>query len=67
VVEPQRLRFDFTHGSAVPDDTLAEIEAEVNHAILSGSHVAIEVRLCSARASSRKGDNWMTDVFWDRL
>lgn len=34
LVAPDRLRFDFSHGQAVDDETLAEIETAVNQAIL---------------------------------
>jgi alanyl-tRNA synthetase len=43
VVEPGRLRFDFTHYSAMTDDELREIERLVNQQILENSEVATDV------------------------
>jgi len=40
LVEPDKLRFDFTHFSALTDDEIAEIEQLVNTAILDGSSVS---------------------------
>jgi len=42
LVAPDRLRFDFTHDSAVNNDTLAEIESSVNDAIAANYPVNIE-------------------------
>ncbi|MFW6068622.1 MAG: alanine--tRNA ligase [Chloroflexota bacterium] len=42
LVAPDRLRFDFTASEAVPADTLAAIEADVNAAILRNQPVNIE-------------------------
>ena len=42
LVAPDRLRFDFSHGEAVPHETLAEIESDVNQAILSNQPVEVE-------------------------
>ncbi|HWD07470.1 MAG TPA: alanine--tRNA ligase [Actinomycetota bacterium] len=39
LVEPGRLRFDFSHFEAVPAETLAKIEEEVNHRVLSDDSV----------------------------
>ena len=41
LVEPDKLRFDFTHFSAITEQELAEIEALVNHAILEGYAIDI--------------------------
>ena len=41
LVEPDRLRFDFTHYSAVTAEELARIDAIVQSAILEGYHVDI--------------------------
>jgi len=50
LVEPDRLRFDFTHFSAVAKDDLAEIERRVNDAILEGYYVtAVEMPINDAR------------------
>jgi alanyl-tRNA synthetase len=43
VVEPGRLRFDFTHYSATTDDELREIERLVNQRILENTEVATDV------------------------
>jgi alanyl-tRNA synthetase len=43
VVEPGRLRFDFTHYSAMRDDELREVERLVNQRILENSEVATDV------------------------
>jgi len=40
LVAPERLRFDFSHGQAVDDKTLAEIELAINEAILSNRTVS---------------------------
>lgn len=39
LVEPDRLRFDFTHFSAISDDDIALIEKYVNRAILEGYQI----------------------------
>jgi alanyl-tRNA synthetase len=41
LVAPDRLRFDFTHGEAVDEKTLAEIESAVNEAIFASQPVTI--------------------------
>jgi alanyl-tRNA synthetase len=43
VVEPGRLRFDFTHYSAMTDDELREIERLVNQRILENTEVATDI------------------------
>jgi len=45
LVEPDRLRFDFTHFSAVTKEELTKIEYLVNEAILDGYAVTIEEML----------------------
>jgi len=40
LVEPARLRFDFSHDGPVADETLADVEAEVNDAIRSNFDVS---------------------------
>jgi len=40
VVEPSRLRFDFTHGAAVGDEQLAEAERLVNERVLADEPVS---------------------------
>ena len=42
LVEPDRLRFDFTHFSALSADELADIERRVNDAILEGYAVTVD-------------------------
>ncbi|MCL1829692.1 MAG: alanine--tRNA ligase [Oscillospiraceae bacterium] len=42
LVEPDRLRFDFTHFSAVTPDELREVETRVNRAILEGYPITVE-------------------------
>ncbi|KAA3661359.1 MAG: alanine--tRNA ligase [Chloroflexi bacterium] len=42
LVAPDRLRFDFTHDSAVNSETLADIESAVNDAIAANHPVNIE-------------------------
>ncbi len=42
LVEPDRLRFDFTHFSALTAEELAQVSAMVNEAILSGYDVVTE-------------------------
>jgi len=50
LVEPDRLRFDFTHFSALTKDELADIESRVNEAILDGlSITADEMQLDEAK------------------
>jgi alanyl-tRNA synthetase len=41
LVAPDRLRFDFSHGEAVDDETLAQIEAAVNATILANRPVSV--------------------------
>ena len=43
LVEPDRLRFDFTHFEAVTPEQLSAISSMVNHAILEGYPVVTEV------------------------
>ena len=43
VVEPSRLRFDFTHYTAMDPDELAEVERLMNEAILSNNEVTTNV------------------------
>ena len=56
LVEPDFLRFDFTHFSAVTDEQLRQVEDAVNEAILSGYPVDVkempidEARKCGATA-----------------
>lgn len=42
LVEPDRLRFDFTHFSAITPEELAEVEREVNHVILEGLPIRVD-------------------------
>ena len=42
LVEPDRLRFDFTHFSAVTAEELMQVESIVNDAILSGYRISTE-------------------------
>ena len=42
LVEPDRLRFDFTHFSALTAEELAQVSAMVNEAILEGYDVVTE-------------------------
>lgn len=39
LVNPEKLRFDFTHGKALTDEEIRNVEAWVNHAILESSPV----------------------------
>ena len=51
LVEPDRLRFDFTHFSAMTGEELLEVARIVNHEILKGDAVSTEVMgLEAARA-----------------
>ncbi len=51
LVEPDRLRFDFTHFSAMTGEELLEVARIVNHEILAGDNVGTEVMdLEAARA-----------------
>ncbi len=43
VVEPGRLRFDFTHYSAMTDDELREVERLVNQEILANTEVITDI------------------------
>jgi len=43
VVEPARLRFDFTHYAALDRDELEEVERQINEQILLNSGVATEI------------------------
>jgi len=42
LVEPDKIRFDFTHFSALTKDELSEIEKNVNNAILEGHTVTVK-------------------------
>jgi alanyl-tRNA synthetase len=42
LVAPDRLRFDFSHGEAVDKQTLAEIESDINRAILANRPVRVD-------------------------
>ncbi|MGL4941663.1 MAG: alanine--tRNA ligase [Thermoguttaceae bacterium] len=49
-VDNDTLRFDFTHHQAVPRETLAEIEREVNELILTGDEISCdEMSLAEAK------------------
>ena len=51
LVEPDRLRFDFTHFSAMTGEELLEVARLVNHEILAGDGIATrEMSLDEARA-----------------
>ncbi|MEJ5253552.1 MAG: alanine--tRNA ligase, partial [Armatimonadota bacterium] len=52
LVAPDRLRFDFTHTSAMTDEEIAEVERLVNERILEDKPVAVhwDVPLSEARA-----------------
>ncbi len=43
VVEPGRLRFDFTHFSAMPEDETREVERLVNQQILANAEVTTDI------------------------
>ena len=52
LVEPDFLRFDFTHFSAVTPEQLREVEDAVNEAILSGYDINVkEMPIAEARAA----------------
>ena len=52
LVEPDFLRFDFTHFSAVTPEQLREVEDAVNEAILSGYDISVkEMPIAEARAA----------------
>jgi alanyl-tRNA synthetase len=53
LVEPDHLRFDFTHFSALTEEELREVERQVNEAILEG--LDIEVEEMSIAAAKEKG------------
>lgn len=44
LVAPDRLRFDFTHFSALTDQELEEIEKKVNHAVMENYPVETELK-----------------------
>ena len=52
VVEPPRLRFDFTHYAALDPEETAEIERLVNHQILRNTQVATKVMAIDEAISS---------------
>jgi len=66
LVEPDRLRFDFTHFSAVSKEDLADVERRVNEAILEGfSITSEEMRLDEAKklgAMALFGEKYGNDV-----
>ncbi len=43
LVEPDRIRFDFTHFSAMTPEELSEVERQVNEAILAGYDIHTDV------------------------
>ena len=43
LVEPDRVRFDFTHFSAMTPEELSEVESQVNEAILAGYDIRTDV------------------------
>ncbi len=52
LVEPDFLRFDFTHFSAVTPEQLRQVEDAVNEAILNGYEISVrEMPLADARAA----------------
>lgn len=66
LVEPDKLRFDFTHFSALTKDELNKIERRVNDAILSGYNISsVEMPLEEAKklgAMSLFGEKYSKDV-----
>lgn len=58
----ERLRFDFTCEEKVPDATLRNIEAYVNHAIQKNAHVSIE----TLPKEIAENDPTIEGSFWDR-
>ena len=51
LVEPDRLRFDFTHFSAMTGEELLEVARLVNHEVLTGDAISVEeMSLDEARA-----------------
>src|SRR6202034_4598723 len=61
VVEPGRLRFDFSHYAAMTDDEIREVERLVNQQILAKTEVARDVmdldQALSSRAMGVCGEN----------
>ncbi|RIK52647.1 MAG: alanine--tRNA ligase [Chloroflexi bacterium] len=53
LVEPNRLRFDFTHTQAVPKEELAEIERRANEIILA--NYAVKTRWTSHKRAVEEG------------
>ena len=66
LVEPQRLRFDFTHPKALTADELVAVERLVNEWVLTDSHRHVEVMTQEdAKASgavSLEGEDYGEDV-----
>ncbi|HWP24153.1 MAG TPA: alanine--tRNA ligase [Candidatus Binatia bacterium] len=66
LVAPDRLRFDFSHTGAIPDETLAAIEGEVNQHIREDAAVSIQ-ELAYDEAIRRGALAFFGDKYGDRV
>jgi len=66
LVTPERLRFDFSHTGAIPDEKLALIEAEVNQHVREDAAVSIE-ELSYNDAIRRGALAFFGDKYGDRV
>ncbi|MGE5219789.1 MAG: alanine--tRNA ligase [Chloroflexota bacterium] len=66
LVTPERLRFDFSHTGAIPDETLASIEAKVNQHIREDAGVSVQ-ELSYDEAISRGALAFFGDKYGDRV
>jgi alanyl-tRNA synthetase len=66
LVTPDRLRFDFNHTGAIPDEKLARIEAEVNQHVREDAAVSIE-ELSYDDAIRRGALAFFGDKYGDRV
>ncbi len=66
LVTPDRLRFDFSHTGAIPDEKLASIEAQVNQHVREDAGVSIE-ELSYDDAIRRGALAFFGDKYGDRV
>ncbi len=66
LVEPDRLRFDFTHFSAVSSQKLVEVQRLVNEAVLTGYPVTVQ-EMSMAEAKAKGAMALFTEKYGERV
>ena len=66
VVEPGRLRFDFSHYEAVPTDDLVKVETLANEQVISDAPVT-HIEMAKSEAEARGAIAFFGDKYGDRV